>query len=128
MAQVKIYGLRTNIEKNRAAISQAIQSSLQEAFKLPIEKRFQRFISMAEGDFLFPKDRSEDYTIIEIIIFEGRSIESKKKLIRSIFENMQKAGIDSHDVEITLFETPKENWGIRGKPGDELQLNYKVEV
>lgn len=128
MAQVKIYGLKTNIEKNRAAISQAIQSSLQEAFKLPIEKRFQRFISMAERDFLFPNDRSEEYTIIEISIFEGRSIETKKELIRSIFENMQKAGIDSQDVEITIFETPKSNWGIRGKPGDELQLNYKVEV
>ncbi|MEM6432015.1 MAG: tautomerase family protein, partial [Deinococcota bacterium] len=26
------------------------------------------------------------------------------------------------------FETPKENWGIRGQLGDELSLNYKVDV
>jgi phenylpyruvate tautomerase PptA (4-oxalocrotonate tautomerase family) len=31
------------------------------------------------------------------------------------------------DVEITIHESPKENWGIRGKPGDELSLSYKVE-
>lgn len=36
--------------------------------------------------------------------------------------------ISVNDVEITIFETPKENWGIRGLPGDELALNYKVEV
>jgi hypothetical protein len=32
------------------------------------------------------------------------------------------------DVEITITETPKYNWGIRGMIGDELKLNYKVEV
>ncbi|APF21976.1 putative transglutaminase-like protein [Clostridium butyricum] len=33
-----------------------------------------------------------------------------------------------NDVEITIFETPNYNWGIRGVPGDELGLNYKVNV
>jgi hypothetical protein len=28
----------------------------------------------------------------------------------------------------TIFETPKHNWGFRGLPGDEHQLNYKIEV
>ena len=31
-------------------------------------------------------------------------------------------------VEITIYETPRGNWGIRGVPGDELMLGYKVEV
>jgi hypothetical protein len=33
-----------------------------------------------------------------------------------------------NDIEITIFETPKHNWGIRGLPGDELNLNYKAEI
>ena len=128
MAQVKIYGLKTNIDKNKVQISKAIHSSLQEIFKLPPEKLFQRFISLSEADFIFPDDRTENYTIIEISIFEGRVIETKKELIKRIFEDMQEIGISNNDVEITIFETPKANWGIRGKPGDELQLNYKVEL
>lgn len=128
MAQVKIYGLKNNIDKSRTAISGAIHSSLQDIFKLPQEKRFQRFISLSEEDFIFPDDRTENYTVIEISIFEGRSIETKKELVKRIFKNMQEIGFSSNDVEITIFETPKVNWGIRGKPGDELQLNYKVEV
>ncbi|GHU70367.1 hypothetical protein FACS189413_10620 [Bacteroidia bacterium] len=31
-------------------------------------------------------------------------------------------------IEISIFETPKHNWGIRGLPGDELQIDYKVNV
>ena len=33
-----------------------------------------------------------------------------------------------NDIEITIFETPKANWGIRGLPGNELRLNYTVDI
>ena len=32
------------------------------------------------------------------------------------------------DLEVTITETPKHNWGFRGQPGDEIGLEYKVEV
>lgn len=50
-------------------------------------------------------------------------------LIEKLFSNLERtADISPQDVEITIFETPKGNWGIRGKPADELTLNYKVEI
>jgi len=80
-------------------------------------------------DFIHPADRSDAYTIIEISIFEGRSVEAKKSLINLLFANIEKAcGIQAQDVEITIFETPMANWGIRGLPAEELTLNYKVRV
>ncbi|GHV54099.1 hypothetical protein FACS1894181_18000 [Bacteroidia bacterium] len=48
------------------------------------------------------------------------------KLIYSRFN--EKLNISENDIEITIFETPKHNWGIRGLPGDELQIDYKVNV
>ncbi|MGD1851361.1 MAG: tautomerase family protein, partial [Cyanophyceae cyanobacterium] len=54
---------------------------------------------------------------------------TKKQLIKLIFEYIEReVEIKPQDVEITIFETPKCNWGIRGKPGDELLLDYKVNV
>lgn len=62
-------------------------------------------------------------------MFAGRTSKTKKALIQTLFDNINNlCGIDSNDIEITIFETPKENWGIRGKNADELQLNYKVNV
>ena len=62
-------------------------------------------------------------------MFEGRSVEAKKALIRLLFERFEKQlGIASQDVEITIFETPRSNWGFRGLPGDEHSLDYKVDV
>ena len=100
-----------------------------EAFGLPPEKRFQRFIGLGEGEFIFPPNRSENYTIVEVSVFEGRSPEAKKKLIRALFTLIpERVGVAPQDLEITIFETPQANWGIRGLPGDELALGYKVEV
>lgn len=128
MAQVKIYGIYESLKPCQKQFSEILHSCLMDALQLPEEKRFQRFILMNKDDIYFPNDRSERYTIIEISMFEGRSAEVKKKLIRLIFKRVQVLGFDVNDIEVTIFETPRSHWGIRGLPGDELSLNYKVDV
>jgi phenylpyruvate tautomerase PptA (4-oxalocrotonate tautomerase family) len=129
MAQIKIYGLKSNLDENKEKISVAIHKSIMSALEYPAEKKFHRFITLANDEFIYPEDRSENYIIIEISLFIGRSVQAKKALIRELYQNIHaEAGICAQDIEITLFETPKENWGIRGMPGDELALGYKVEV
>jgi phenylpyruvate tautomerase PptA (4-oxalocrotonate tautomerase family) len=128
MAQVKIYGHRERLAGRRQAMSDAIQTALVEALTLPPDKRFHRFIALEAEDFIHPADRSPDYTIIEISMFAGRSAEAKHKLIRLLFARIDAIGIAPRDVEITITETPRANWGIRGQPGDELALPYEVDV
>ena len=84
---------------------------------------------MQADDFYYPEGRSAAYTVIEISMMEGRSIEAKKTLIHLLFERIeQEVGISSVDVEITITETPACNWGFRGMTGDEATLNYQVNV
>lgn len=129
MPQITVYGLAKNLEAKRLALSDAIHAALMEAISTPESKKFQRFIILEPENFIFPSDRSNDYTIIEISMFKGRSIEAKKNLIRILYQKIaETADIKSQDLEITIFETPQENWGIRGMPGDELKLNYQVNV
>jgi phenylpyruvate tautomerase PptA (4-oxalocrotonate tautomerase family) len=81
------------------------------------------------SDFYYPAGRSERYTIIEISMFEGRSVAAKKRLILLLIERIcQQFDLAPQDIEITIFETPRHNWGIRGATGDELNLNYRIEI
>ena len=129
MAQVKIYGNRQRLDPNKQVLSDAIHASVVDALNYPVEKRFHRFMLLDEDDFIYPPDRSQDYTLLEISMFAGRSVEAKKKLIRLLYQYIgESCGIAANDLEITIFESPKENWGIRGEPGDELALGYQVEV
>ena len=128
MVQVKIYGLEAIVSR-RSALSDAIQTALTEAIDTPKAKRFQRFIILNPEDFIFPGDRTNNYTIIEINMFAGRSTEAKKKLIRLLYQKIsQTTDITPQDLEITIIETPRSNWGIRGVTGDELNINYKVDI
>ncbi|WP_339266944.1 tautomerase family protein [Paenibacillus sp. FSL W8-0187] len=129
MAQIKIYGVRDKLNQVKEQLSEVIHACVVEAFELPADKKFHRFFPMNREDFHFPDGRTDRYTVIEISVFEGRTVEAKKHLIRLLFERIQNTlHIAPQDVEITLFETPQHNWGIRGLPGDELALGYKVNI
>ena len=129
MGQIKIFGIRERLHPIRQKVSDVIHECVVEAFHYPPEKRAHRFIYIEADSFFYFDGRTESHTIIEVSIFEGRSIEAKKLLHKLLFERFkERLGIVPMDLEITIFETPRHNWGIRGKSGDELLLNYKVDV
>lgn len=129
MAQIKIYGLKEQLNPIKAQLSDDIHQCVVEALSFPRDKRFHRFFPLDAEDFYFPPGRSSRYTIVEISLFEGRSIEVKKHLIRLLFGRAERdLQLAPADLEISLIETPRCNWGLRGLPADEIELNYKVEL
>ena len=129
MAQIKIYGDKSALASVRDRLSRVIHSCAVDALGLPADKRFHRFFGLDPEDFVYPGGRSQRYTIVEVSMFEGRSAQAKKAFIRLLYERAKtEIDLDATDLEITIFETPRANWGIRGLPGDELELGYKVTV
>src|ERR1700727_2804179 len=129
MAQGVVYGQRESLDQRRGVLSEAIHAAIMTALEYPPEKKFQRFIALDEADFIYPADRGTDYTIIEISMFEGRTDAAKRALITELFTRVEaQAVISPHSLEITLTETPKVNWGIRGQNAADLTLGYRVEV
>ena len=129
LSQVKIYGIREHLDPIKKTLSDAIHSCIVDALQFPPDKRAQRFFPMEAEDFHFPASASPRYTIIEISMFEGRAVETKKTLIRLLFARIgERCDRKPNEIEVTITETPRHNWGFRGLPGDEIGLSYKVEV
>ena len=129
MAQIKIFGIRESLYPIRERLSAVLHECVVEAFQYPKEKKAHRFIYIDQDSYFYFDTRTTMHTIIEINAFEGRSVAAKKHLYKLLFERFEnELGITPMDLEITIFETPMHNWGIRGKSGDELSLGYKVNV
>ena len=129
MAQIKIYGIDKQLNPVKERLSKTIHEVVVEVLAFPKEKRFHRFFPMPKEDMLYGAGRSDAYTIIEIMMIEGRTTETKKQLIKRLFQEIElKVGIAPHDVEICIQESPASHWGFRGMTGDEMMLDYKVEV
>lgn len=62
-------------------------------------------------------------------MMKGRETNTKKKLIKSLFQNINKElNIALNDIEVCIIESEPYNWGFRGITGDEIKLNYKVNL
>lgn len=126
---IRIYGIKEQLNPIKARLSDVINQCMVEALGFPADKRAHRFFPMAAEDFYYPAGRSAAYTVIEISMMQGRSIAARKTLIHSLFRDIEaQLQIKPVDVEITIFESPAENWGFRGMTGDEANLNYSIKV
>lgn len=114
--------------KDKNALFDAVQAALVEGLKIPAADRNLRLQEYAAEDFPAVPGKSERFTLIEVKLYAGRSIEAKRNLYAAMARNLAPLGLTANDFHVVLSEGPKENWGLMGKPGSEIELGFKVEV
>ena len=127
---VVIFGVKEKLNPIKAHLSNVIHGCMQAVLGMPEDKRAHRFIPMEKEDFYYPGGRSDAYTVIEINLMAGRQVDTQKKLIKSLFKEIEnQLSIRAVDIEITIKEQAPHQWGFRGMTGDEANdLKYKVNV
>jgi phenylpyruvate tautomerase PptA (4-oxalocrotonate tautomerase family) len=110
-------------------IIEGIYLAQREALQVPEHDRQIRFIEHRPEHFHVPPGKSENFTLVEITIYAGRSINAKRSLYQSIVKNLGAVGIVPEDIFIVLNEVALENWGVRGGvPATEVDLGFNVNV
>jgi phenylpyruvate tautomerase PptA (4-oxalocrotonate tautomerase family) len=109
-------------------ISDDIHTVLVEAFKIPQDDYNHRVIKLESSCFIHSDRKTERYIFINIFIFPGRSKEAKRKLYSGVFEKLAHYGVKESDLIVVLNEPSLENWGMNGKPGDEVNIGFNLKV
>ncbi len=127
---VKIEIRKGKSDEYKKALLDGVHDALVEAIRIPDYDRFQRLYELDALNFEAPETKTDNVTIIEITMFQGRSIEAKKALYSTIVNNLAKnPGINGNDITIVLIEPPLENWGVKGgKPANEVDLGFEIKV
>jgi 4-oxalocrotonate tautomerase family enzyme len=129
MPLVKIEILKGKSPEYKKAIMDGVHNALVDALKIPDYDRVQRLYELERENFEISSNKTENFTLIELTIFKGRSNEAKKNLYQKIAENLEKnPGIMRNDIIVVINEPPMENWGLRGKPANEVDLGFKIDV
>ena len=111
------------------ALIEAVYQAQREALKVPEDDRQIRYIEHRPEHFAAPPDKTENYTLVEIQIFPGRSLEAKRALYRGIVSRFGALGIAPSDILILLQEPPLANWGLRGgQAACDIDLGFKLDV
>ena len=67
-----------------AALMDAVYQAQREALKVPEGDRNIRYIEHRPEHFAVPPGKSDNYTLVEIALFPGRSLAAKKALYQGI--------------------------------------------
>lgn len=127
---IVVYGIKESLNPIKAKMSDVIHECMKSVLGMPEDKRAHRFVPLDREDFYYPGGRTEAYTAIEINMMAGRKPETQKALIKSLFSQLDsQLSLSPIDIEITIKEQAKYQWGFRGITGDEANdLKYNVNV
>ncbi|MBV6822844.1 tautomerase family protein [Pseudomonas sp. PD9R] len=99
-------------------IGQQIYAALRSAISVPENDNFQILAEHDEQHFIFDPQylgiaRTDSLVVIQITLSEGRTLDQKKLLYKTIVENLNaELSVRLEDVFINLVEVKKENWSF----------------
>ena len=131
MALAHISVLEGRGTEEKRGLVDAIGRALSEALHAPAEDPSVRLIEYPSSHVLIPyPDRHSDrYTTVEVTLFAGRSIDTKRRLYRAIVAAVEPFGVPPEDVLIVLHESPMHDWGVdAGIPASEIDVGFKVDI
>lgn len=116
MPLVRIDMIKGKSPEYKKTMLDIVHNGLIKAMGIEDWDRFQRIVEFDKENFEIPEGKTDDFVIIELTIFPGRTKEQKKDAIETITSDLNKdLGINFTDVFIIINEPPKENWGLAGK-------------
>ena len=116
MPLVKINLIKGKSPEYKKTVFDCVHQGLIDSLGISDWDRFQRILEFDRDNFEAPAEKSDNFMIIELTLFPGRTKEQKKAAIEIITAKLVEAlSIAPEDVFIIISEPPFENWGMAGK-------------
>ncbi len=116
MPLVKIEMMKGKSAEQKKSIFDTVHNALIDSLGIADWDRFQRITEYDKDSFEIPEGKTDDFMIIELTIFPGRSKEQKKAVIEAIASALNaKLGIALTDIFIVINDPAMENWGLAGR-------------
>lgn len=114
--------------KDKVFLRQLIEcthSVLIKTLEIPEDDKNLRVIEF-DPDLFYSKKPYEIF--IQITLFKGRTIETKKALYQNIVQELdKKLSINPNTIFIILNEQPLENWGLRGgQIASDINIGFNI--
>lgn len=116
------------INGRHAEFIAAIQRALVEGIRIPEQDRDIRVLEYPPESFAPLPGSGPTFTIIEISMIKGRSLEAKRRLYAALSRELAAFGVGEGDLKVLIHEPPLENWSVRGKALIDIDLGFKVDV
>jgi phenylpyruvate tautomerase PptA (4-oxalocrotonate tautomerase family) len=129
LARIEILEGRNPDEQRK--LVDAVAVALSEALQAPVADPSVRLLEYPPARFSIPyPDRHSDrFTLVEVTMFAGRSMDTKRRLYQAIVDGLTASDVPRDDILIVLNEPPMHNWGVNGGvPASEVDVGFEVDI
>ncbi|HEY3326378.1 MAG TPA: tautomerase family protein [Novimethylophilus sp.] len=117
------------LEGSSEALFDRIDAVLCRVLKVPPDDSLIRLNEYPREKMRLPAKSGQRYVFIEVALFAGRSLETKRALYDGLTQVMADFGAAAGDVTIALHEVALENWGIEGgKPASDIAFGFTIAI
>lgn len=117
------------LEGRSAELFERVDAALCLVLKVPPHDSLIRLNEYPEDKLYLPASAGKCYTFIEVALFAGRTLETKRALYSALTHVMVDLGAAADDVTIALHEIGLENWGIRGgRPANDFSFGFPIAI
>ena len=116
------------INGRHAEVIAAVQRAIVEGIRIPEADRNIRILEYPPEAFPPMPGRGSKFTLIEISMIAGRSVDAKRRLYAALIRELGAFGLVADEVKLLIHDVPLENWGSRGKLLSDVELRFKVDV
>ena len=116
------------IAGRHAEIIAAVQRALVEGIAIPEADRCVRILEYPTEAFAAAPDRGPQFTLVEISMFAGRSVEAKRRLYAALLREMTPFGLGPRDLKVVIHDEPRENWSVAGVALSDVEIGFKIDV
>lgn len=107
----------------------AIHAGIVDALRTPEDDKILRLVEHMPAHFAIPAVASGRYTHIEITMFAGRTLTTKRALYKAIVDRLRPFDVPENDIKIILIEVSPDSVGMRGgRAACDLDIGYEIKV
>lgn len=92
------------------ALIDAVQAAFVESIVTPTTPKTIRLLELPAKAIPHPPKANARYTVIEVTLFPGRTLEQKQALYAVLPRQLARFGVLPDDIKVILYEVPQENW------------------
>lgn len=116
MPLVRVDMIKGKSPEYKKTVLDCTHVGLMESIGIEDWDRFQRIVEIPKEDFETAPEKTDNFMIIELTLFPGRTKEQKGNAVKTITDRLvDHLGITPTDVFIVINEPPLENWGMGGR-------------
>lgn len=128
MALAQVFVFRSLEPGDSDRMLRAVHGALVEVLRVPTDDPTVWLSEEPAACLHQPNRHGPGTTVVQVTMFAGRSLETKHRLHRELAARLEAAGVPRDDVVAVLVEAPTESWSTGGRPADQTELGFRIDI